>query len=1268
MTIEQQVADLTTATTRLLDAVNVGKQTLDSRVDSTAANAASAAASAAIANTKAGEASGSAANALAIYGTTSAQQAALINAQAAASLAQGHAASASSVVQQDLSGVTAAALHRSPNAVTAMFVYDTSKDSDGGAWTERCEHTSWFNEALTGKWLGAFNRELHARYAGATVAPTELITNGTFDTDISGWTPVYLNGTSSWEDGKLKLTTLNGSQWMGVGRSFTTVVGKQYRVRGLLSGVNAANIVVHIGTSLGNNNVRSGGQGELLIGDIIFTATTTTTFIGVQLGLGTFVAYVDDISVREVTALNTSSNDYFQLTTDGKFYRLNPTSGVTEVFRGNKRKFPKLAGIVAEAASVTIYDLTEPGRPMWMRWVHGGFNSMLGNNNAGKSIACLNGKVLIGDAQYDLYDTNFATDSTYRYSLNTITGPYKGNIASRNSQMGWIQTGTLNIAARAVNAVAMTVLPDAPVDPVTGLKVPTIAVATAGGVSVIKHNGTVVNSSHTASFRHVSIVPKNHELLGVWAGGESSFMFGCVGNLNASFPVLKALNSLSANPINTRGAVQKKLEPVGVYQFLSINDHSDKGVTVLRQNGHGTRGTSAYVTSAFNTGHMVGDIRRAYLADIGAGSAPSNPTLINGDFNTSDVSQWGAQDANISRTVVSGELVVNLNAGGGSTYVYLVIGTVPGYRYTIESDIRLGTGISFVRNEGRDGGAGTGAGLGVSGNMTSNGRLVFTFTAISGITSIRFWGEPSARPATFYIDNVLIKNIAEPDRSYKAQGADITGTLTKSQVASAAQLVAYSGFSAANYLREPYSADLDFGTGEWSVGAWVNVPAVLPLAGFPIVGSNLYTNQIAIKQDANGSVSSYDNATKTLSVTNTGNPGNGYPCLGFNLGMLASKAYEIELQLSGTNANLTQIRVMAGWSNPVSLVIDSNGYAKFMVVPTIQSSNTLYLMVGGIGAAPLSVTLVSLSVRELGTAVLADRAHSSGPKVNLGVDGGGRLTATAFDGTTTRTVTTTAAYNTATWLKAEATYTTDGALAIRVNGVEVAKTTGAPLLTLSNSNAVLTIGNSYALDAPFPGSLALLKLSATVPTAEQSVWMYEQEKQMFRDGAQVTLPDAGSIVDLAYDDLTDKWIAVSAVNESEWSGLVRTSVTPSPAGSYTKATATSGVQLLARNTTNPGVDITMPAYGLREELVKRAEAAARLSQTIVPFEFDATAGQTDFVLPVGYTAHEVISAGANKREGTTKDWVRLFDGFKETIRFAVSPGAATWIRINAKKE
>jgi hypothetical protein len=156
----------------------------------------------------------------------------------------------------------------------------------------------------------------------------------------------------------------------------------------------------------------------------------------------------------------------------------------------------------------------------------------------------------------------------------------------------------------------------------------------------------------------------------------------------------------------------------------------------------------------------------------------------------------------------------------------------------------------------------------------------------------------------------------------------------------------------------------------------------------------------------------------------------------------------------------------------------------------------------------------------------------------------------------------------------------------------------------------------------------------------------------------------------------------------------------------------------------------MPAMGLKEELVRRAEAAAAQSRTLQVFDFDTVGftattvngsnvltsvasivgtpyigmgitgtgipaattvtgingttyylsanatengtaiamGQSTFTLTPGWTATEVIAAGTSKREGSTKDWVRLYDGFRETVRFAVSPGSAAWVNITARKD
>ena len=49
------------------------------------------------------------------------------------------------------------------------------------------------------------------------------------------------------------------------------------------------------------------------------------------------------------------------------------------------------------------------------------------------------------------------------------------------------------IVSSEINDVAMTVLPNAPIDDATGLPVPTIAVATNTGISVITDSGSVAD-------------------------------------------------------------------------------------------------------------------------------------------------------------------------------------------------------------------------------------------------------------------------------------------------------------------------------------------------------------------------------------------------------------------------------------------------------------------------------------------------------------------------------------------------------------------------------------------------------------------------------------------------------------------------------------------------------------------------------------------------------------------------------------------------------
>ena len=167
--------------------------------------------------------------------------------------------------------------------------------------------------------------------------------------------------------------------------------------------------------------------------------------------------------------------------------------------RGTRREFPAVAVLVLEAGKLTIYDGDNPDLPMWMVFNQNSSGSMLnsGASNS-KKISALNG-IFAWTADYDAHILYFLVDKKI-HKQDTNTYQNNGNISQRNSDNGYTLISSSNpIVNRTTNDVAMTVLPNAPIDDSTGLPVPTIAVATNGGYSIIKDDGTVVDGISSQS-------------------------------------------------------------------------------------------------------------------------------------------------------------------------------------------------------------------------------------------------------------------------------------------------------------------------------------------------------------------------------------------------------------------------------------------------------------------------------------------------------------------------------------------------------------------------------------------------------------------------------------------------------------------------------------------------------------------------------------------------------------------------------------------------
>ena len=496
--------------------------------------------------------------------------------------------------------------------------------------------------------------------------------------------------------------------------------------------------------------------------------------------------------------------------------------------RGSRREFPAVAVIVAEATKVTIYDGDDPALPMWRVDARGSTVGWSGDWD-GKCVTAKNGAIVRGTTHPSYLGYGAVTllslvgDYAIRYSQNLDV---KSAIFNSTFSTG---AGT-NISAAIVNSfvndVAMTVLPNAPIDPATGLPVPTIAVATNGGVSVIKDDGTVVDITGTLSSGtddyHISFDAENR--LHFTHRGNSTYP--------VAFKEIPSIDVLISAADVTYGVTGSGFVPnTGIYlpagigqieAYLPTASAGQYGLFPLQTDFSApTKSMQATVTSTYNTGWMNGDIKGAFLSSTDATSLVGSE-LITGQNRTFSVdaadrtaflaaySDYSIPDTNYLVSVSGGVLSISRNSGGTSGPT-INCTTVSGKRYAIVAKIEaMSHDITLLANPQ----ASVGDSAAVVGSY-----YYATFTAASTSTSITVFPAASVS-ATLSISDLRLVAI-DDDRSVNNKGLIVNGTVTRSAVATGAELVAYSGFSFSNYLEQPYNSALDFGTGDFCVMGWV---------------------------------------------------------------------------------------------------------------------------------------------------------------------------------------------------------------------------------------------------------------------------------------------------------------------------------------------------------------------------------------------------------------------------------------------------------------
>ena len=608
------------------------------------------------------------------------------------------------------------------------------------------------------------------------------------------------------------------------------------------------------------------------------------------------LAYQDDVDIEKIAAikakLSETAVDIFVYDTrkdsDGGAWRkrtqhtswYNETLG-TDV-RGTRKEFPAVAVLVVRdvnpAYGLTIYDGDDPNLPMWMDYPKDSGQdpffdySDRGSTHIGNysptSVSALNGIICVGTYRSAGYITNlnagirqfrFIEDECYATN-NDKTVKFPTRIADRTvATKEYYEHSNNKIVHVNVLDVAMTVLPNAPISNSSGLPRPTIAVATEGGVSVIKPSGyfneTIVDITSGTIIHHE---PRNIDFFGtrlLWTEGNNYDLQDRV-YLNAEVPtsdtVLPHTGALPSGYIGYgigRGATNifnncslftslNNEFPSPRERKYCISGSTDTIVLGCKHGVHGgieqiyqnttspDQGSIVTLASSYNSGWKYGDCRGAFLTETDTTDATRTNLFTTDAFfsgDGSDTSDWNASSVTLS--VNNGKLKILTSSQG---YAWRSFTTVAGKQYVFTAAFASDGNASCWIQVGNSTHGNSGANI-INANPIGEGKTIgFNFIATSTTTylSLKVSTSGSNKDIQFYDISV---SEAVRDRSYIGDGLEIRGTVPRQAVATNTELVSYGPFSTSNYLYQPInnssytqlSEHRTYGTGNMYYMAWI---------------------------------------------------------------------------------------------------------------------------------------------------------------------------------------------------------------------------------------------------------------------------------------------------------------------------------------------------------------------------------------------------------------------------------------------------------------
>jgi hypothetical protein len=516
--------------------------------------------------------------------------------------------------------------------------------------------------------------------------------------------------------------------------------------------------------------------------------------------------------------------------------------------RGSRREFPSVAVFALEGTKLTIYDADDPNLPMWMIFHISlspskmiGFG--VGGGNRGTSVAIKNGQLVVGvkdTTNNNAYSSiiNFISEEVIQFGPATYFIGHK--ISDRNRVNSWAaaNSGGASAAgilpAQYVYDVALTEMPNTPIDHKTGLPHMIIGFGTSGGAGFLRTDSYQMFDLKDAGNNYNSVYQLDFDGDEVILGAATWVGQGYRAFYKKDIPLLAdaTYNITSDRYLSSHDGTytHKMLTGSANWKLATTKDGAAVAVSnsslVLLAEGEDFRSKNmtAFIDSDFNTGWMPGQIMFASLCDTVKGTRSIANLVTNGTFD-SDTAWTKGTDWTIS----GGKANIADNGRTSDSILYQDLGNlIDGDQYTVrltwnlsvgDFDIDIGGGQKMFSIASTYGNSGTRSFTIPNGEasdiikITANQHAVGTFDDIT-------------------VHHAPVQNYHVGGNNNRGHcGVRLTGAIRKVDVAQGSELQAVTGFSSSNKMQiiesstTAYGEDFTFGgTGDFTVSCWLRTP------------------------------------------------------------------------------------------------------------------------------------------------------------------------------------------------------------------------------------------------------------------------------------------------------------------------------------------------------------------------------------------------------------------------------------------------------------